>query len=112
VHEVSHCSGSPESVFPNTISNPPHRFLCSQEAVKEVLENAMAEVEMDMIIMECEACGYSTQGYKKGRLKKRLEIYLSKCTVATSCKVEQHQFTSPADLPCLVEGCTLYILYL
>jgi hypothetical protein len=51
---------------------------------------------LGMIVMECEACGYSTQGYKRARLKKRLEIHLSKCTVATSCEVEQHQPTSPA----------------
>jgi hypothetical protein len=55
------------------------------------------EGRLGMIVMECEACGYSTQGYKKGRLKKRLEIHLSKCTVATPCEVEQHQPTSPAE---------------
>jgi hypothetical protein len=54
------------------------------------------EGRLGMIVMECEACRYSTQGYKKGRLKKRLENHLSKCTVATSCEVEQP--TSPAKL--------------
>jgi hypothetical protein len=146
VQEVSHCSGSPESVFSNTISNPPRRFLCSQEVAEidekprsnyhkqlidkitvwedqDIMEltclkctlpnckpwgwvtpfmmqedavlalkhhkltyhtvpNTMMEEErkhsqegrLGMIIMECEACGYSTQGYERDRVLKFMPL--------------------------------------
>jgi hypothetical protein len=46
-----------------------------------------------MIVMRCEACGWNTQGHKKGRLKKRLHSHLSD----KPCEEVQHQPTFPTE---------------
>jgi hypothetical protein len=51
-----------------------------------------------LIVMHCEACGWSTQGHKKGRLKKRLQSHLYECAaVVKPCEEEQHQSTFPTE---------------
>jgi hypothetical protein len=93
---------------------------------KEEREHSQ-EGRLGMIIMKCEACGYSTQGYKKGRLKKRLETHLSKCTVATPSermvvkhmvrrmegepvKKQPDTWRTCLDQLCSVEGCVYLTL--
>jgi predicted Zn-ribbon and HTH transcriptional regulator len=40
-----------------------------EEERKPVESKHSKEERLDMIVMKCEACGYSTQGYKKGQVE-------------------------------------------
>ena len=48
------------------------------------MEQTVVMTEMSgQITMECVRCGFRTNGYKRGRLKKRLENHLLKCPIVT-----------------------------
>jgi hypothetical protein len=63
---------------------------CLEQSQSDCMKQTVVMKMCGEILVECMRCGFATKGYKRGRLKKRLENHLLKCPVVTP-KVEKDQ---------------------
>jgi hypothetical protein len=70
-----------QTVVVNKIPVVTDNIEVSREATEthKVEQTVVVDIKTSETIMECNRCEYSTRGYKRGRLKMRLEYHLSKC---------------------------------